>query len=61
LRDWAILCRDALYNVNWNISQGKIAGDVLERLRVDMDSAVEEGIHLGMNRPRRLMKSVIAG
>jgi glycogen synthase len=60
LKDWSILCRDALYNVNWNISQGKIQGDVLERLRVDMDSAVEEGIQLGMNRPRRLMGSAIA-
>ncbi len=60
LKDWAILCRDALYNVNWNISQGKIAGDVLERLRLDMDSAVEEGIQLGMNRPRRLLGSAIA-
>ena len=60
LKDWSILCRDALYNVNWNISQGKIQGDVLERLRVDIDSAVEEGIQLGMNRPRRLMGSAIA-
>ena len=40
--------------------QGKIQGDVLERLCVDMDSAVEEGIQLGMNRPRRLMGSAIA-
>ena len=60
LKDWSTLCRDALYNVNWNISQGQIQGDVLERLRVDMDSAVEEGIQLGMNRPRRLMGSAIA-
>jgi len=60
LKDWSILCRDALYNVNWNISQGKIQGDVLQRLRVDMDSAVEEGIQLGMNRPRRLLGSAIA-
>jgi glycogen(starch) synthase len=60
LKDWSILCRDALYNVNWNISQGKIQGDVLERLRVDMDSAVEEGIQFGMNRPRRLIGSAIA-
>jgi glycogen synthase len=60
LKDWSILCRDVLYNVNWNISQGKIQGDVLERLRVDMDAAVEEGIQLGMNRPRRLLGSAIA-
>jgi glycogen synthase len=60
LKDWSILCRDALHNVNWNISQRKIQGDVLERLRVDMDSAVEEGIQLGMNRPRRLLGSAIA-
>jgi len=60
LKDWSILCRDALYNVNWSISQGDIQGDVLERLRVDMDSAVAEGIQLGMNRPRRLLGSAIA-
>jgi glycogen synthase len=60
LKDWGILCRDALFNVNWNISQGKIQGDVLERLRVDMDGAVEEGLQLGLNRPRRLLGSTIA-
>ena len=60
LKDWSILCRDALYNVNYNISLGTIQGDVLERLRVDMDIAVEEGIQLGMNRPRRLLGSAIA-
>jgi glycosyltransferase involved in cell wall biosynthesis len=60
LKDWATLCRDAIYNVNWNISQGTIQADVLERLRVDMDAAVEEGIQLGMNRPRRLLDSAIA-
>jgi hypothetical protein len=60
LKDWGILCRDALYNVNWNISQGAIQSDVLERLRVDMDAAVEEGLQLGMNRPRRLLGSAIA-
>ena len=60
LRDWGLLCRDALYSVNWNISQGKIQGDVLERLRVDMDAAVEEGLQLGLNRPRRLLGSTIA-
>lgn len=60
LKDWGILCRDALYNVNWNISQGKIQGDVIERLRVDMDAAVEEGLQLGLNRPRRLLGSAIA-
>ena len=60
LKDWANLCRDALHNVNWNISQGTIQSDVLDRLRVDMDIAVEEGIQLGMNRPRRLLGSEIA-
>ena len=60
LKDWSNLCRDSLYNVNWNISQGTIQADVLERLRVDMDVAVEEGIQLGMNRPRRLLGSAIA-
>jgi glycogen synthase len=60
LKDWATLCRDALYNVNWNISQGTINADVLERLRVDMDIAVGEGIQLGMNRPRRLLGSPTA-
>ena len=60
LKDWGILCRDALYNVNWNISQGTIPGEVLERLRVDMDIAVEEGLQLGLNRPRRLLGSTIA-
>jgi glycogen(starch) synthase len=60
LKDWATLCRDAIYNVNWNISQGTIQADVLERLRVDMDAAVEEGIQLGLNRPRRLMGSATA-
>lgn len=60
LKDWATLCRDAIYNVNWNISRGTIEADVLEKLRVDMDAAVEEGIRLGMNRPRRLMSSAIA-
>jgi glycogen(starch) synthase len=60
LKDWGILCRDALHNVNWNISQGKIPGDVLERLRVDMDVAVEEALQLGMNRPRRLLGTTIA-
>jgi glycogen synthase len=60
LKDWGILCRDALYNVNWNISQGKIQVDVLERLRVDMDAAVEEGLQFGLNRPRRLLSSPIA-
>jgi glycogen(starch) synthase len=60
LKDWSNLCRDALYNVNWNISQGTISADVLERLRVDMDVAVEEGIRVGMNRPRRLLGSAIA-
>jgi glycogen synthase len=60
LKDWAALCRDAIYNVNWNISRGTIQADVLERLRVDMDASVEEGIQLGMNRPRRLMSSAIA-
>lgn len=60
LKDWSILCRDALYNVNWNISQGTIAPEVLDRLRVDMDGAVEEGIQLGMNRPRRLLGTAIA-
>jgi glycogen synthase len=59
LKDWAALCRDAIHNVNWNISQGTIQTDVLERLRVDMDVAVEEGIQLGMNRPRRLLGSAI--
>lgn len=60
LKDWGILCRDALYNVNWNISQGKIQADVLERLRVDMDAAVEEGLQLGLNRPRRLLGTAVA-
>ena len=60
LKDWSNLCRDALYNVNWNISQGTIQAEVLERLRIDMDVAVEEGIQLGMNRPRRLLGSAIA-
>jgi glycogen synthase len=60
LKDWATLCRDAIYNVNWNISQGTIQSDVLERLRVDMDAAVEEGMQLGLNRPRRLLGSAIA-
>ncbi len=59
LKDWSNLCRDALYNVTWNISQGIISVDVLERLRVDMDVAVEEGIQFGMNRPRRLLGSPI--
>jgi glycosyltransferase involved in cell wall biosynthesis len=60
LRDWAILCRDALYSVNWNISKGKLQRDVLERLQVEMDASVEEGIQLGMNRPRRLLDSTFA-
>jgi glycogen(starch) synthase len=60
LKDWATLCRDAIYNVNWNISQGSLQADSLEHLRVDMDAAVEEGIQLGMNRPRRLRGSTIA-
>ncbi len=60
VRDWSILCRDALYNVNWNILQGKIESAVLDRLRVDMDIAVGEGIQLGMNRPRRLMHTATA-
>ena len=60
LKDWSILCRDALYNVNWGISQGKLDAAVLDRLRIDMDSAVAEGIQLGMNRPRRLMGTSVA-
>jgi glycogen(starch) synthase len=60
LKDWATLCKDALFNVNWNISQGTIQAEMLERLRIDMDVAVEEGIQLGMSRPRRLLGSEFA-
>src|ERR1700730_6366596 len=60
LKDWAMLSRDALYNVNWSISQGKLEPATLDQFLLDLDRAVQEGILLGLNRPRRLLHSDIA-
>ena len=60
LKDWAMLSRDALYNVNWSISEGKLEPATLDQFLLDLDRAVREGMQLGLNRPRRLLHSEIA-
>jgi glycogen synthase len=59
LKDWANLSRDALYNVNSSISQGKLDPATRDQFLLDLDRAVQEGIQLGMNRPRRFLHSEI--
>ena len=39
LKDWAMLSRDALYNVNWSISQGKLDPATLDQFLQDLDVA----------------------
>ena len=60
LKDWAILSRDAQYNVQWNIAQGNLNSEVLDQFRQDIDVAVREGMHFGLNRDRRLLGSEAA-
>jgi glycosyltransferase involved in cell wall biosynthesis/GT2 family glycosyltransferase len=60
LKDWAMLSRDALYNVNWSISQGKLDPATLGQFLQDLDVAAKEGMQLGLNRPRRLLHSETA-
>jgi glycogen(starch) synthase len=60
LKDWAMLSRDALYNVNWSISQGKLDPATLDQFLQDLDVAAREGMQLGLNRPRRLLHSETA-
>jgi glycogen(starch) synthase len=60
LKDWAALSRDALYNVNFNITEGKLDPAVLDQFYLDLDAAATEGMHLGLNQPRRLLHSETA-
>src|ERR1700730_5817370 len=60
LKDWAMLSHDALYNVRWNIAQGKLEPTILDQFHQDLDVAVQEGLQLGLNRPRRLLHSETA-
>ena len=60
LKDWASLSRDALYNVNFNITERKLDPAVLDQLHLDLDVAATEGIQLGLNQPRRLLHSETA-
>jgi len=60
LKDWAALSRDALYNVNFNITEGKLDPAVRDQFYLDLDAAATEGMHLGLNQPRRLLHSETA-
>ena len=60
LKDWAMLSHDALYNVRWNIAQGKLEPTILDQFHQDLDVAVQDGLQLGLNRPRRLLHSETA-
>lgn len=57
LKDWEHFCAEAEANLKFHVERGSIARGRLEEFQRDADSALREGVRVGLSRPRRFLHS----